>query len=107
MVTLSSSGTQTAVIGTEHVLYNPTTFKYFTGYVDLTNLTANDIVEIRVYLIVKTAGSYIQYFVGTYTGVQTNPLLYLPTLPSDIGWKLTLKQTVGTGRTFDYKVFEI
>ena len=108
MVTVTSSGTQTAVIGTEHTLANPTTSRYFTGYIDLTNMTSTDTVEIRVYIIAKTSGgSYIQYYLATYSGVQSNPLLYIPSLPSDIGFKLTLKQVSGVGRSYDYKVFEI
>lgn len=107
MVTLSSNGTQTAVIGTEHTLYNPTTSKFFTGYIDLTNMASGDTVEVRVFVIAKTAGSYIRYWLGTYSGAQSNPLLYIPSLPSDIGWKLTLKQTAGTGRTYDWRIYEI
>jgi hypothetical protein len=107
MVTLSSSGTQTATINTEHTLYNPTTSKFFTGYVDLTNMATGDITEIRIYVIVKSAGSYIQYYKATYTDNQSDDLVYLPTLPSDIGWKLTLKQTTGTGRAYDWRVYEI
>jgi len=107
MVTVSSSGTQTAVIGTEHTLYNPITSRYFTAYIDLTNMTSTDTVEIRVYVIAKTAGSYILYYMSSFSGVQSNPLLYIPSMPSDIGYKLTLKQTAGTGRAFDWKVYEI
>lgn len=107
MVTVSSNGTQTATISTEHTLYNPTTSKFFTGYVDLTNMTSTDTTEIRVYVIAKTAGSYILYYMMSYTGAQSNPLVYIPPLPSDIGWKLTLKQTAGTGRSYDWKIFEV
>lgn len=106
MVTVSSSGTQTAVINTEHTLYNPTTSKWFSAYIDLTNMTSTDTVEIRISTIAKTAGSYILYSLDTFTGAQTMPLYHAPSLPSDIGYKLTLKQTAGTGRTYDWKVYE-
>ena len=107
MPTLTTSGTQTATIATEHTLSNPTGNKFYTAYVDLTNMASGDTVEIRVSLIVKTAGSYILYYLGTYSGAQSNPLVYIAALPSDIGYKLTLKQTAGTGRNYDYRVFEI
>jgi hypothetical protein len=107
MPTVTANGTQTASIGTEHTLSNPVTNKFFTAYVDLTNMAAADVVEIRVSMIVKVAGSYIQYFLQTYSGVQTDPIVYIPPLPSDIGYKLTLKQTAGTGRTYDWKIFEV
>lgn len=107
MPTLSGNGTQTSVIGTEHTLYNPVTNKFFTGYIDLTNMASGDTVEIRVSAIIKTAGSYILYWLGSYTGVQSNPLIYIPTFPSDIGLRITLKQTVGTARNYDYRIYEI
>lgn len=106
MPTLSSNGTQTAVIGTEHTLYNPTTSKWFSGYVDLTNMASGDTTEIRVYVKVKTAGSDIVYSLDTYTNAQSPPLIHIPSLPSDLSWKLTLKQTAGTGRAYDWRVYE-
>src|SRR5215212_2215756 len=106
MPTLSSNGTQTATVGVEHTLYNPTANKWFSGYVDLTNMASGDTTEIRVSAIIKTAGSYILYYMNSYSGAQTYPLIYIPPFPSDIGWKLTLKQTAGTGRTYDWRVYE-
>jgi hypothetical protein len=107
MPTVSSNGTQTAVIGTEHTLFNPVTNKFFTAYIDLANMAANDIVEIRVSVIAKAAGAYRQYDIQTYADVQLNPLVYIAPLPSDIGYKITLKQTAGTARTYDWKVYEV
>lgn len=107
MVTVSSSGSQTAVVGTEHTLANPTTSKWFSGWIDLTNMASGDTVEIRVSVIVKTAGSYILYSLDTLQNAQTTPAYHLPSLPSDIGYKLTLKQTAGTARVFDWKLYEV
>lgn len=106
MPTLSSSGSQSAVIGTEHTLYNPTTNKWFTAYVDTANMVSGDTTIITVYVLVITAGTYRIYFQNTYSGAQTFPLVYIAPLPSDVGWKLTLKQTTGTGRTYDWRVYE-
>ena len=107
MPTLTTNGTQAASIGTEHTLTTQTGNKFYMAYIDLTNMASGDTVEIRVSLIIKTAGSHILYYLGTYAGVQTNPLVYVPTLPSDLSWKLTLKQTTGTGRNYDYRVLEV
>jgi hypothetical protein len=107
MPTLTTNGTQTATVTTEHTLTTQTGNKFYTAYIDLTNMASGDTVEIRVSLIIKAAGSHILYYLGTYSGAQTNPLVYIPSLPSDISWKLTLKQTTGTGRNFDYRVYEI
>lgn len=105
--TLTTSGTQTATITTEHTLTTQTGTKFYCAYIDLTNMTSGDTTEIRVSLIVKSAGSHILYFMGTYSGAQSNPLLFIPALPSDISWKLTLKQTVGTGRSYDWRILEV
>lgn len=107
MPTLTTSGTQTATVTTEHTLTTQTGNKFYTAYVDLTNMVAGDTVEIRVSVIVKAAGSHILYYLGTYNGAQSNPLVYIASLPSDVSWKLTLKQTAGTGRNFDYRVYEV
>lgn len=107
MPTLTTNGTQTATLTTEHILTTQTNNKFYTAYIDLTNMASGDTTEIRVSVIVKAAGSHILYYLGTYSGAQTNPLVYIPSLPSDISWKLTIKQTVGTGRTYDWRVYEI
>ena len=106
---LSSSGSTLLVTGTEVTLYNPTTVKRFDGYVDLTPMASGDTIEIRVYVQIDTLGSYRQYNVQTFTDAQTTyPLLYIPMLPSDIGWKLTAKQiTGGTARTLTWRIYEV
>jgi hypothetical protein len=106
--THSSSGTQLATISVEHILYNPTSNRWFSGYVDLSNMKSGDRVELRVYVLVNSADGdyYVEHYVNIYTDVQTYPLIYIPICLSDSGWKLTLKQTEGTGRTFDWNVYE-
>ena len=103
-----SSGTQLATIGVEHILYNPKNNRWFSGYVDLSHMKSGDRVELRVYVLVKSADGdyYVEHYVNTYTDVQTYPLIYIPICLSDSGWKLTLKQTEGTSRTFDWNVYE-
>lgn len=109
MVILSATGTSTMIVGTEVTVYNPSTMKRFDGYVDLTPMASDDTVEMRVYVLLDTLGAYIQYNVQSFTGVQTpNALKYIPTLPSDIGYKITLKQTAGaTAKVFRYRIYEV
>jgi hypothetical protein len=107
MVTLSGNGTQTAVINTEHTLHNPTDSKWYSGYIDLSNMASGDITEIRIYVKIASAGSYIQYTKDTKVDVQSDPLAYFPSFPSDLGFKLTLKQTAGVGRAYSWRVYEV
>ncbi|HYK46555.1 MAG TPA: hypothetical protein VEV83_15370 [Parafilimonas sp.] len=106
-LTLSANGTSTMIIGTEVTLYNPTSIKRFDGYVDLSAMATGDTIELRVYVLIDTLGAYKQYNIQTYADSQTSPLKYIPTLPSDIGWKLTAKQTLGTARTITWRIYEV
>ena len=82
--------------------------KRFDGYIDLTPLTTGDTIEVRVYIQIDVLGSYVQYYVQPFSDAQTpNNLIYIPTLPSDLGWKLTAKQTAGTARTLNWRVYEV
>jgi len=56
-VVVESSGTQTAVIGTEHTLASPTTAKTRQLVVDLSNLANGDVVELKVRRKVLAAGA--------------------------------------------------
>ena len=77
------SGTQFAIIGVEHILYNPKNNRWFSGYVDLSHMKSGDRVELRVYVLVKSVAGdyYVEHYVNIYTDVQTYPLYIHPYLP--------------------------
>jgi len=107
-----ASGTQTATIGTEHVLRDETASegKVLDALIDIGNLAAGDALEIRVLTKVLTGGTirraYYQNFVNAWDveAQGKSPVIYVPAMTATTEWKLTLKQTVGTGRNFDWKV---
>lgn len=114
-VTAQGSGTQTAVISTEHTLLDVAVAGTFTFHVDLVNLAALDIVELRVYQIVLTGGTrrcvYFQSYTDQQGGDNTYPRIAISVPISneltDAGAvRFTLKQTAGTGRNFDWKVLK-
>lgn len=109
MPTLEASGTQTAVINTEHTLATLTTAKVFVFVVDCANLAAGDILELRIYHTVLAAGASRVAYRMTYHGVQNaDDLIKLSVpVPSDISFVATLKQTAGIGRLFPWKVLSI
>jgi hypothetical protein len=74
-------------------------------FVDLTNMQAGDSVTVRQYMKIKSGGSYILYAEETYSGVQTLPMLYIVTKPARYGIKITLEQTAGTNRDYDWETF--
>jgi hypothetical protein len=102
--TLDSSGTQTAVIGTEHSLATSTNNGLFVFEVDMTNLAAGEVVELRVKGITLTGGAVGQMWKATYQAPLPNVRVRSVGDPSDISITVTLKQVSGTGRAFPWKL---
>lgn len=107
MAKLTANGTQTSVINTEHILSTLTNNRFYMAYVDLTNMALNDTVEIKISIMIKSGGSHITYYKQIFEDVQTDPLIFIPTLPSDISYRLSIKQTEGSPRTFDWRILEV
>jgi hypothetical protein len=106
--TVDSSGTQTATIGTEHTLAaGSTTNATYVFHVRLNNLTYGDNVELRVYTMTLAAGSLELIWKSTHTHVPICTVVQSPPVPSDQSIKVSLKQTAGTGRSFDWKLLRV
>lgn len=109
-VTAHASGTQTAVIGTEHFVTSPAVAGTFTFHVDTNALAAGDILELRVYSIVLTGGTSRVTYVARWAGVQPADDLIKISVPisnelTDANsLRFSLKQIAGTGRAFPWKV---
>ena len=105
--TLMGSGTQASVIGTEHTLYDLTTNEgqVVDGLVDLGNMASGDTTEIRLYMKVRSAGTLRQIYYKSYSGAQSSPIIYVPSITQAKEWRLTLKQTAGVSRNYDWAVY--
>lgn len=111
-VTAAGTGTQTATITTEHTLLDISAAGVYTLHVDLNALAAGDVVEFRVYQMVLTGGTRRVAFYDVYVDAQ--PADAQIHVGEEIGNELTdsgalrfsLKQTVGTGRAFPWKVLK-
>lgn len=111
--TVKSSGTQTATISTEHTLLDTTADEgfIFDAAIDLGNMVAGDTVEIRVYAKLLTGGTLRRVYYAIFTGTQDDEpnqkslIIYVPAMTVAKEWKMTLKQTAGTGRNFDWTVY--
>jgi len=97
-------GTLTAD-GTEQTVVEVTTIGTLEGYIDLANMQAGDSVTIREYIRLKSGGTYRLYDSATYTDAQTKPALHLVKLPTKYGIRVTLEQTAGVNRDYDYNFF--
>lgn len=74
-------------------------------FIDLTAMQAGDTIKVRQYMTIKSAGSPIKYAEEEYSGVQALPMLYVVTKPAKYGIKITLEQTAGTNRDYDWQTF--
>lgn len=87
--------------GTEQTLVENDVLSLLTGYLSLDNMQAGDSVIIRQY--VRINGVYTLYASETFSGVQTEPGLHFQTRPTKDNSKITLQQTAGGYRSFDYE----
>lgn len=102
-----AEGTQLAVIATEHTLHTNTANKHYAGLISLTNMASGDITEIRAYIVVKSGGAQEVFWEETFHDEQPDDPGYpIPFVSCVYGYKLTLKQTAGTGRNYDWRVDE-
>jgi len=111
-VTAQASGTQAATVTTEHTLASVNVAGVFTLHVDTVNMSTLDVLELRVYQMVLTAGVSRVVSIWTFFGVQLTDDLIKITVPigneltDTDALKFTLKQTFGTGRSFPWKVLK-
>jgi len=112
--TVVASGTQTCVVGTEHTLRDETANEgeVFDARLDLGNAASGDIFEIRVYEKLLAAGTLRRTYYARYADSQNDeanfasPIVYIPAMTVTKQWKLTIKQTAGTGRNVDWTIYK-
>lgn len=109
-LSVNTSGSQTAVISTEHDLATITSANVFELNVDLVNMvggTTPDILELREYGKARTGDT--ERLLKTYTivGGQTEILFKSVPRISPHHVRYTLKQTQGTGRAFPWAIYQV
>ena len=110
-VNVNSSGSQSATINTEHTLATITTAGVYQLAVDLNNMASGstpDILELRVYGKARSSDTERLIACSSFIGSQSGQVLF-----QDIArisphyFKVTLKQTQGTGRAYPWAVYSI
>jgi hypothetical protein len=108
--TTYASGTQTAVIGTEHFLSSPNVAGVFSLVVDKSAMVAGDYLELRCYQMVLTGGTSRVAYKIAYPDAQSADDMIAISIPiiNDLtdtnSVRFSLTQTQGTGRAFPWKV---
>lgn len=111
-VTAQATGTQAATVGTEHQVADVGVAAVFTFHVDCINLADGDVVELRVYQMVLTAGTARVVFQQAYYGAQLADDVIKVSIPisneltDSTSLRFSIKQTFGTGRSFPWKVLK-
>lgn len=88
--------------GTEQALLEFEGVGKISGHVNMENTTDGDVVVIRQYIKVKDGGAYVKYAEETYSGTQALPLVHITPKAVDVALKVTLQQTAGAFKTFEY-----
>lgn len=101
----NQNGTQTATINTEHTLGSAITAAgTFLLSVNTSNMANGDMLEFRAKTKVLTDGSEAVYLLATYAHAQGDPVKMSIPIPSLYSLTFTLKQTAGTGRSFEWNI---
>ena len=111
-VTAHASGTQTATIGTEHFLSSPNVAGVFELLLDLNALASGDVLEVRIYKMVLTAGTSRPALIEVFADAQ--PADGKVAISEPVSNELTdtnavrfsIKQTQGTGRDIPWVVLK-
>lgn len=104
----AGTGTQTAVIGTEHTLLDSATNGVHICAVRSSAMVNGDRLELRAYVKVLTADSFgatTLYKLWVVEHVQSEPVMMSIPIPSRYGIRFTLLQSAGTGRAFPWEVW--
>ena len=109
-VTAAGSGTQTATVTTEHTLLDIAAAGVYSLHVDKINMAAGDVLELRVYQMVLTGGTRRVAYYAVFADAAPADDMIAVSVPignelTDSGaLRFTLKQLIGTGRNYPWKV---
>lgn len=102
---LSASGSQTAVVNTEHTLATDTTNATYSFQARCNNMALGDVVELRLYTITLSGGTLEVVWKTTIgPSLPAAIVTVAPPQPSDQSIRATLKQVAGVARVFDWKL---
>ena len=107
MASSEATGSQTAVIDTEHTLATVSTDGTFVLYVDTSNMVLADKTTLRVKVKVTSGGTTRLFLEATYAHVQGMPIIASIPVASINECVFTLEQVAGTGRSYDWEVIKL
>lgn len=106
-ISSKASGSQVAIIDTEHTLTTQTDAGTYILVVDLNTLVDGDTVILRIKTKAKSGSTSRLAYTALYSNAQNIDNVYSIPVPIDTEIVCTLEQTDGTGRTFDWNLLFI
>ena len=83
-----------------------TTDGIFQVFLDVSDMIAGDVLEIKIYEKVQSASTQRICYQATLSGAQAQPMWISPSLILLHGWDVTLKATAGT-ITVDWSIRQV
>jgi len=102
-----ANGTQTAIIGTEHALDTDETGRTYVLSVDTKNMVNSDKLELRMKIKTLSGSTSALAYLVTYEHVQSLIVKISIPIPALHQIVVTLKQTAGTGRTYEWELLSL
>lgn len=106
-LTVTNTGTLTASSSEQTLGAERTDAKTYVLQVDLNNMTAGDVVELRAKIKAVSGGTARTLYKAVYSDAQPYPALQSPPIPAPYSVTFTLKQTAGTNRDYDYALISM
>ncbi len=101
--TITTDGNEQTVYTEENPagIFEPRTFK-----IDMTNQTAAETVDIKVYYRIINGGNMILQSNTTFAGAQDPDLKFIDLEPNRYGIRITIQNTaLGTHRAYNWEIF--
>lgn len=104
----SGNKVMTAAYAAIYTLSDQNPFDFVGGSIDLTNMADGDSVDIRIRKTIASGGGYIVMDETSYAGNQPagRELIELGSITNIYGLEISMRQTLGTLRTFATEFFE-
>lgn len=96
--------------GTEQTIYEVTptvTLVPDSITMSMSNMASGDSTIIRMYAKLKSGGAYELIDSKTYRNAKDIPAINITGQPNRYGWKVTLQQTEGTNRSYDWERYTL
>jgi hypothetical protein len=106
-VAVNTSGSQTAVISTEHTLATVTTAGTYQLVVDAATMVNGDVLTLRLYGKARTTDTERLLYEASFTNIQGLPLKASLAVVSPHSTRATLLQSAGTGRAFPWAIYSL